>query len=104
MSTYNIQITEPAEEDLYEIGVYISKELLEPETAKKVISKIAKEINSLADMPLRNALVVDERLAYNGIRKIIVNNYIIFYVVNDESKTVTIIRVLYSRRDWLNLL
>lgn len=104
MRTYNIQITEPAEEDLYEIGAYISKELLEPETAKKVISKIAKEINSLEDMPLRNALVVDERLAYKGIRKIMVDNYIVFYIVTEESKTVTIIRILYSRRDWLNIL
>lgn len=66
MSIYDIQITEPAEKDLYEIGEYISKELLEPETAKEVISKIAKVINSLEDMPLRNALVADDRLAYKA--------------------------------------
>ena len=35
MSAYDIQITEPAEKDLCEIGIYISKELLEPMTAKK---------------------------------------------------------------------
>jgi addiction module RelE/StbE family toxin len=104
MSIYSIQITEPAEKDLYEIGVYISKELLEPETAKKVVSRIAKGISTLEEMPLRNALVADERLAYKGIRKIIVNNYIVFYIVTEENKTVTIIRILYSRRDWLNLL
>jgi toxin ParE1/3/4 len=104
MSTYNIQITEPAERDLYEVGVYISKELLEPETAKKVISKIAYGINSLEDMPLGNALAADDRLSYKGIRKIMADNYIIFYIVNEESKTVTIIRILYSRRDWMNLL
>ncbi len=104
MSTYNIQITEPAEKDLYEIGSYISKELLEPETAKKVVSKIAKGINSLEDMPLRNALVSDDRLANKGIRKIIVDNYIVFYIVTENANTVTIIRILYSRRDWVNLL
>lgn len=104
MSTYNIQITEPAEKDLYEIGAYISKELLEPETAKKVVSKIAKGIGTLEDMPLRNALVADERLANKGIRKIMEDNYIIFYIVSEDSKTVTIIRILYSRRDWINLL
>lgn len=43
MSIYNIQITEPAEKDLYEIGVYISKELLEPEVAK---SKLAPFVPS----------------------------------------------------------
>lgn len=104
MYTYDIQITKPAEKDLYEIGAYISKELLERKTAKKVISKIAKGINSLEDMPLRNALVADERLSCRGIRKIIVDNYIVFYSVTEESKTVTIIRILYGRRDWMNLL
>ena len=38
MSIYEIQITEPAEKDLKEIGSYIAKELLEPKTAKKMIS------------------------------------------------------------------
>lgn len=104
MSTYDVKITEPAERDLYEIGAYISKELLEPTTAKEVISKIAKAVNSLEEMPLRNALVADESLALKGIRKIIVDNYIIFYVVDEENKTVIVIRILYSRRNWIDLL
>lgn len=104
MSTYNIQITEPAERDLYEIGAYISKELLEPETAQKVVSKIAKEIITLEDMPLRNTLVFDDRLAYKRIRKFLVDNYIVFYIITEESNTVTIIRILYNKRDWLKLL
>lgn len=104
MSKYNIQITEPAEKDLREIGTYISRELLERETAKRVILKIAEGINSLEDMPLRNALVSDERLAYKGIRKILVDNYIVFYSVDEGNEIVTIIRILYGRRDWVNLL
>ena len=104
MSAYDIQITEPAEKDLYEIGIYISKELLEPMTAKKVISKIAKVINSLEDMPLRNAVVTDERLAYRGIRKVNVDNYIVFYIAQEENKTVTILRILYGKREGMNLI
>ena len=104
MITYNIQITEPAEKDLYEIGAYISNELLEPETAKKLVSKIAKGILTLEDMPLKNAIVIDDRLADKGIRKILVDNYIVFYIITEESKIVTIIRILYNKRDWLKLL
>jgi len=104
MVTYDIQITKPAEDDLYEIGRYISKELLEPETARKVIARIADTISTLENMPLRNVLVDDERLAKIGIRKILVDNYIVFYIVVEENKTVTIIRVLYSRRNWQYLL
>lgn len=104
MDQYTIQITGPAEKDLREIGRYISRELLKPETSKKVVSTIAKAINSLEEMPLRNALVADESLAYKGIRKIMVDNYIVFFNVSGENNTVTVVRILYGRRNWISLL
>lgn len=100
MMMYNIVITNPAENDLYEIGRYISTELLEPETAQRVISRIADAITNLENMPYRNVLVNDTRLAQMGIRHLLVDNYLVFYTVAEEIKTVTIIRVLYNRRDW----
>ncbi|MBU3218345.1 type II toxin-antitoxin system RelE/ParE family toxin [Clostridium estertheticum] len=55
-------------------------------------------------MPLRNALVFDDRLAYKRIRKFLVDNYIVFYIITEESNIVTIIRILYNKRDWMKLL
>lgn len=104
MSNYSIEITGPAEYDLYQIGNYIAKELLEPELAQKVVGKIGNIIFNLDEMPLRNGLVADERLARQGIRKILIDNYIVFYIVDEEHKVVTIVRILYSRRDWINML
>ncbi|MDI3478740.1 MAG: toxin ParE1/3/4 [Thermoanaerobacterium sp.] len=104
MNRYKVEITEPAEKDLYEIWRYIAKELLEPDIARKVVNKIGEAILKLEEMPLRNALVADERLAFQGIRKMTIDNYLVFYIVAEESKTVTIVRILYGRRDWINLL
>ena len=104
MSKYDIEITESAENDLFEIGYYIAKELLEPIVARKTVEKIGDEIIKLEEMPFRNALVADKRLALQGIRKIIIDNYIAFYIVSEDPKTVTIIRILYGKRDWINLL
>ena len=104
MSDYNIEITKPAEIDLHEIGKYISSELLEPDKAVEVIDKIAEAIFKLEKMPLRHAIVAEDKLASQGIRKFIIDNYIVFYIVNEEDKMVTIIRILYKRRDWINLL
>lgn len=104
MEKYHIDITELAEKDLFEIGMYISKELLEPEIAKKTVSKIADAIFTLEEMPLRNTVVSDERLASKDIRKIIVENYMIFYIVNYKSKKVTIVRILYAKRNWIDIL
>ncbi|MTI59148.1 MAG: type II toxin-antitoxin system RelE/ParE family toxin [Firmicutes bacterium] len=104
MSSYNIDITKPAEKDLYEIGKYIANELLELDKAVGVVDKIANEIFKLKEMPFRNAIVDDDKLASQGIRKFLIDNYIVFYVVNKEKKKVTIVRILYNRRDWINIL
>lgn len=104
MSRYKIEITEPAENDLYQIGHYISEELLEPDAAKSIVKKIAEAVLSLEDMPLRNKKVADEKLALLGIRRIIIDNYIVFYIASEEKKTVTVIRILFGKRDWINLL
>ena len=106
MNKYNIDIdiTIPAERDLHEVGTYIANELLEPEIAIKTIDKISDYILKLEEMPYRNAIVKDKKLALHGIRKIFIDNYIVFYIISEETKTVTIIRVLHSKRNWIDLL
>jgi toxin ParE1/3/4 len=101
---YLLVITEPAEIDLREIADYIANDLLEPATARKMIAKIAEAIFQLEQMPFRNSLVGDERLAGQGIRKLLVDSYIVFYVVSEREETVTIIRILYGKRHWSSLL
>ncbi|HUC94053.1 MAG TPA: type II toxin-antitoxin system RelE/ParE family toxin [Paenibacillus sp.] len=102
MTSYNIVVTELAEHDLLGIADYIAKELREPSTAMQVVAAIGEAIMGLEQFPLRNGLVRDERLAAQGIRMLIVNNYIIFYAVSEHAKTVTIVRILYAKREWIN--
>ena len=104
MNKYHIDITEPAENDLREIGHYILRELLEPAIANKLVGKIGDAILTLEELPLRNPLITDEKMSKRGIRKLLIDNYIVFYMVSEQQRTVTIIRILYGRRDWLNLI
>ncbi|HBQ28284.1 plasmid stabilization protein [Peptococcaceae bacterium SCADC1_2_3] len=104
MKQYKVLMTEPAADDLQETARYISKELREPAVALKLVEKIKETVMSLADMPARHALVADERLTVQGIRKLTVENYIVFYVVSEEDMAVTVVRILCGRRDWINLL
>lgn len=97
-------MAQPAVEDLQSIAIYIVNELKEPSTAKRLVGRIKEAIINLSEMPGRYSLVADERLAMQKIRKMIVDNYIVFYVVSEKAVTVTVVRILYSRRDWLNLL
>ena len=104
MKQYAILMTEPAVNDLLKIADYIAKELFEPVTAQRLVKKIKDAVMSLTDMPVRHALVADERLATQGIRMFPVENYVVFYVTSEKDRTVTVIRILYSRRDWEQLL
>ena len=51
-------------------------------------------------MPARIGLVNDERLAKKQVRGLHVKNYAAFFRINETLKTVEVIRVMYSRRDW----
>jgi addiction module RelE/StbE family toxin len=104
MKSYKVHMTQPAMDDLQGTARYISKELREPAAAQKLVTKIRDAVMSLSEMPTRHALVTDERLAVLGIRKLLVENYIVFYVISEKDMVVTVVRILYGRRDWEQLL
>lgn len=104
MSKYDIRFTGPASDDLYEIAQYIANDLREPQTARALVKRIQKAVYELAELPMRHATVTDERLAALGIRKMLVESYLVFYTVSIEDQSVMVIRILHSRRDWIKWL
>lgn len=104
MTEYKIVIEETAEKDLVGILSYISDTLHEPNTALKIYSSIKNEILTLEKLPFRYALVNGEPYRSMGVRRISVENYTAFYVVDEDRKTVHIFRILYNRREWQYLL
>jgi toxin ParE1/3/4 len=103
MSKYTVEVTDSAQSDIKEIVSYLSLELKNPLSAKRILSKFRENILSLEEMPKRQNLVKDEVLSNRGIRKLLVDNYFIFYIVDDSKHKVTVIRTLYARRDWESL-
>ena len=103
MDTYDVNITEPAEDDLRDIARYISSQLGVPGTALNVIQAIKKAVSKLEKNALIYPLVRDDRLASIGYRSVTVKNYTTFYVVNEKEKKVDVDRILYSRRDWKSI-
>ena len=104
MDVYEINITEPAENDLRDLAKCISSQLYAPTTELNMIRTIKAAIAKLETTALAYPLVKDDRLAALGYRMLPVKNYIVFYIVYVNEKTVDVDRILYSRRDWRNLL
>lgn len=102
MKKYNIEYSKESKEDLMGIKQYIKYNLQEPEIANRLISNIRKSIKTLKDNPKIYTIIDDEMIRRLEIRKLILDNYIVFYRIKDDS--IEIVRIMYGRRNWINLL
>ena len=91
--------TEKSEQDLVNIYRYIAIDLLVPETAKKQVERIMNAIKGLDELPLRYKLYQNEPWHSRGLRVLPVDNYLVFYTVIEEEKTVAIVRIMYGGRN-----
>ncbi|MCI8519386.1 MAG: type II toxin-antitoxin system RelE/ParE family toxin, partial [Clostridia bacterium] len=80
----------------------IKYNLQEPDIVNKLISKIKNAIEDIKNNPEVYAIIDDDFIKKLEIRKIIVDNYIIFYRI--KSNTIEIVKVIYGRRNWIKLL
>lgn len=101
---YEIEITEAAQRDFENIYTYVSDNLCNRQAASRLVAFLDKNIRTLANMPEGYPLANDEYLRNMGIRFISVKNYIVFYTVNSSNQKVYIIRVLYGKRNWIDIL
>jgi toxin ParE1/3/4 len=104
MKKWKIILTQRAEDDLDEIYTYIAETLLEPEIAKKQRNRIANSIHQLAHFPERCPLHDAEPWRSQKLRFLTVDNYLAIYKVLDESDTVSVITVVYAKRNISELL
>lgn len=102
MNKYIIEYSKNSKQDLIGIKKYIKYNLQEPNIANKLINKIKKEIDQLAINPELYSIIDDDFIKKRETRKVVVNNYIVFYRIKNNS--VEIVRVLYGRRNWIKLL
>ena len=101
---YDVIIETTASLDLYGILDYITEVLKAPESAERIYWSIKDQVLSLNEMPYRYPLVRDEPFASIGVRLMPVENYSVFYIINEQINEVHILRILYNRREWQNIL
>lgn len=99
MKKYQVQYSAEALDDLRRIYQYIANELKAPQAARGQVDRIRKAIRSLSTTPDRFSTVDWEPWLTMGMRKIPVNNYLAFYLVENTDSTVTVVRIFYSGRN-----
>lgn len=97
MKQYVVRITDMALADMEEIYNYIAIQLQAPENAMGQYNWIAEAIEGLNVFLERIKLVESEPEQIMGLRQLVIDNYSVFYVIEDMDVIVT--RVLYSAMD-----
>ena len=97
---YEVRIYPSAKQDLLEIIDYLNT--LSADTALGYYDLLTEQIQSLERMPERCPVPRNAFLKAKGYRYLIVKNYLVFFVVVED--VVQIRRILYKRRNYLDLL
>lgn len=101
---YNVEYLPTAQQDLAEIVTYITRELGNPQAAQHLATKLAAAGDSLKSMPYRRRIYTPLRPLAHEYRALRVENYLMFYWIDESAQSVTIARVIYAKSDVLHRL
>lgn len=105
MDNYQIIITDHAYNSILEICDYIANDLLNPSAAQEHLNVFRRVIiENLAFMPERYKTIDEEPWGSQGVRKLHVKNYYIYYWINCEKHLVFVTDVIYAgsnQEKWL---
>lgn len=99
MNLYRVKYSQEALVDIKSIYTYISQILHAPLTARRQVNRIRKEIRDLEAFPTRYVLVEWEPWASMKMHRLPIDNYVVFYLVDEQAMAVKIVRIVYGGRN-----
>ena len=101
---YKLEYLPVARKDMLEIVRYISGELQNPDAADRLAVELVDAAESVLTFPYATPAYQPVSPLKHEYRKILIQNYLMFYWVDEEKKLVTVARVVYAKRDYGRLL
>ena len=98
---YKIEFTEDAREEIREIYEYISKNLVNKEAAKRLMKKMRENVMNLAETPEIYKKIEKKDRIKREFRRMVVDNYIILYTIDESKKIIYISHMYYQKRNYL---
>lgn len=101
---YKIIIEKYAQKDLMDIYDYIANTLVNKDAAIKLLNKVNEKFDIISSFPKSSPLINNEYVKNKNIRKILIDNYIAFYEVDDINCEIRIIRIMYGMMNYIDIL
>lgn len=98
---YEIEFTEDCREEIREIYKYISENLEAQVAARKLMKKMRDSVMNLKENPEIYMKIERKDKNKRAFRRIIVNNYVILYTIDEDRKTVYISHMYYGKKNYL---
>ncbi len=98
-SDYRYRFTLRARDDLDEIVRYMTGSLANPAAAAAFLDRVQAVIDEVRRFPESGPAVENEFLPGVTVRKKLAGHYVLYYLPDAETETITILRILYARRD-----
>jgi|GEM_PF-6662478 len=95
MKQWFIDYSALAKADIQLIGRYLAEELQTPRAARAQVSRIVGEISELQTLPKKFPTYDTDACGKLGLRRMNIDRFAVFYLLDDAASTVTIIRVLF---------
>lgn len=99
MDEYNIEIAPAAIRDIDDAFDYIAHRLENPQASFGLTNDIYLGIQDLDTLPERFPVWPREPFKSKGVRSFRVGNFNVFYSVDKRNMLVSVIRVIYNRRN-----
>ena len=95
---YTVNYLPIAKKDLNEIIAYIQND--NPDAALKFLDKIDKSISQLRQFPYKGTIPDDNNLQSKNYRMLIIDSYLVFYIINENKQEVEIRRIIHGKQKY----
>ena len=99
---YNIELTEEFLTEIDGIYDYISNNLKAPNAAKRLREKVMYNVLLLEKSPMMFEKIEKMSKTKRQYRRIVINNYVILYTVDEKEKNIYISHIYYGGRNYID--
>ena len=99
---YRVKLTDHFLDEFEEICDYISNKLKNIDASNRLIEKVIYNILLLENSPRMCTEIEKVDRTERQYRRLVVNNYVILYTIDEEEKIVYIAHIYYGGRNYLD--
>ncbi len=102
--SYTVVITDTAKQDLRDIAIWIAEQAKDIDIAKCFVNELRERCKKLDKFPSTGSFPGDRVLKSAGFRFVTHKDYLVFYLIDEESKTVNVMAIFNAKKDYMRVM